>query len=216
MTQKEPTKISLSTFFLLLALVVIIIMAFTIWGLYHKNLNNTNKEIYLNNNSDTSKGDYSVAEVTDSSSKATNTSEKKTFSYSDVQGLYNGTATDSAKDEEGSNRNYELYLYENGTFIYSNYISTSAGYIGNYTIVDNTINLNYLFSTGNDSALTAASGTKTLKINDDGSITDTKPDKSSSSNLSLRKDSKAEDIEYFSTHNVNYLINNYSISNKVN
>ena len=216
MTQKEPTKISLSTFFLLLALVVIIIMAFTIWGLYHKNLNNTNKEIYLNNNSDTSKGDYSVAEVTDSSSKATNTSEKKTFSYSDVQGLYNGTATDSAKDEEGSNRNYELYLYENGTFIYSNYISTSSGYIGNYTIVDNTINLNYLFSTGNDSALTAASGTKTLKINDDGSITDTKPDKSSSSNLSLRKDSKAEDIEYFSTHNVNYLINNYSISNKVN
>ena len=216
MTQKEPTKISLSTFFLLLALVVIIIMAFTIWGLYHKNLNNTNKEIYLNNNSDTSKGDYSVAEVTDSSSKATNTSEKKTFSYSDVQGLYNGTATDSAKDEEGSNRNYELYLYENGTFIYSNYISTSAGYIGNYTIVDNTINLNYLFSTGNDSALTAASGTKTLKINDDGSITDTKPDKSSSSNLSLRKDSKAEDIEYFSTHNVNYLINNYSISNKAN
>ena len=216
MTQKEPTKISLSTFFLLLALVVIIIMAFTIWGLYHKNLNNTNKEIYLNNNSDTSKGDYSVAEVTDSSSKATNTSEKKTFSYSDVQGLYNGTATDSAKDEEGSNRNYELYLYENGTFIYSNYISTSSGYIGNYTIVDNTINLNYLFSTGNDSALTAASGTKTLKINDDGSITDTKPDKSSSSNLGLRKDSKAEDIEYFSTHNVNYLINNYSISNKVN
>ena len=216
MTQKEPTKISLSTFFLLLALVVIIIMAFTIWGLYHKNLNNTNKEIYLNNNSDTSKGDYSVAEVTDSSSKATNTSEKKTFSYSDVQGLYNGTATDSAKDEEGSNRNYELYLYENGTFIYSNYISTSSGYIGNYTIVDNTINLNYLFSTGNDSALTAAPGTKTLKINDDGSITDTKPDKSSSSNLGLRKDSKAEDIEYFSTHNVNYLINNYSLSNKVN
>ena len=64
--------------------------------------------------------------------------------------------------------------------------------------------------------MTAASGTKTLKINDDGSITDTKPDKSSSSNLGLRKDSKAEDIEYFSTHNVNYLINNYSISNKVN
>ena len=229
MDKKEPTKISLSTFFLLLALIVIIIMSFIIYNLYNRNLTDTNQKLSLSNSkSESVKSDYSIKENTSSvksnynieenTSSANNTISNKpstTYSYDAVKGLYKGIATDNL-EEENSNRNYELYLYEDGTFSFANYISSSTGKIGNYTIVNNSIILNYLFSTGNDASLTATSGKKTLIINNDGSITDNKPDNSSASNLTLKKDSTAEDIAYFSQHDISYLINNYSISNKAN
>lgn len=220
MDKKGPTKISLSTFFLLLALIVIIIMSFVIYNLYNKNLTNTNQKLSLSNSrSETVTSDYTIEENTSSANNTLNTNsstnEKKSYSYNTVKGLYKGIATDNL-EEENSNRNYELYLYEDGTFSFANYTSSSSGKIGNYTIVDNSINLNYLFSTGNDASLTATSGKKTLKINNDGSITDNKPDNSSASSLTLKQDFTAEDITYFSQHNISYLINNYSISNKAN
>ena len=120
MDKKEPTKISLSTFFLLLALIVIIIMSFIIYNLYNRNLTDTNQKLSLSNSkSESVKSDYSIKENTSSvksnynieenTSSANNTISNKpstTYSYDAVKGLYKGIATDNL-EEENSNRNYE-------------------------------------------------------------------------------------------------------------
>ena len=103
-----------------------------------------------------------------------------------------------------------MYLHENGTFAYITGIDHEYGVNGNYIIVDDTIFLNYLFATGSDAGLDATEGNKELKINDDGSITDSKPQETSETTLVLKKSSTSiKDDDY----DINYMINNFYISN---
>ena len=138
-----------------------------------------------------------------------NNNEPKTYTYSNIKGLYKNTIKSK---EEDIDINYELYLYENGTFDYQSYAMASNGVIGNYIIVDNNIILNYLFRTGSDAAIDATEGQKVLKIDEDGSITDSKPEMLNSTSLLLKKISDKTESGF----DISYLINNTQIYNNTN
>lgn len=207
MEEKTVTKINLSTFFLILAIIALIIMGMLIYKTNFDKTREIQKSSILQ-----AQVDRQNETISELQSKITNTSSNTDkYSYSIVKGSYKGKAKD---DNEDVNRNYELHLYENGTFSYINYTDTQKGQIGNYTLLDNKIILNYWFNTGNDTSLTATSGSKTLIINMNNSITDSNPDSSISSNLTLEKVDSNESADQ--ANNVNYLINNYSLSNGTN
>ena len=133
------------------------------------------------------------------------------YSYSNIQGLYKGVA----KDEDGESRKFELYLSENGTYIYVNYVDNEAGTIGNYTINDGNVILNYLFNKGNDASLTATEGKKILKIGENNLMIDSEPENTNLSSLELKKE-KIQDDLYDSINGVNELINNSELLNQYN
>lgn len=65
-----------------------------------------------------------------------------------------------------------LALYENGTFHYEHGSFANSGEYGNYTIDGNTIILNNWFRHGSDVGAYAITGETRLKMNDDGTISD--------------------------------------------
>ncbi len=209
MQENKGTRLNIITFLLIVAIIAIIIMGYFIYKIY----NNQDKEI---NNSPAGKIDNQVSDIEQpKDDKKNNTKEEKTnndYTYSNIQGLYKATT----KDKDGENRKYELYLSETGTFIYVNYVDSETGIVGNYTIVDDQIILNYLFSKGNDAELTATEGKKVLKIGENNIITDSKPENTNSSSLELSKEKNSQDDLYYSTNGVNYMINNSNIINKYN
>ena len=90
------------------------------------------------------------------------------YTYDKMTGFY------KYKDEESS---YILYLWENGTFMYeySNEFYPS-GVMGNYTIVDDKILLNYMFTTGSDASIYVKKGSKTIIIKDSNTLLDESTD----------------------------------------
>ncbi|MBR5540287.1 MAG: hypothetical protein IKU56_02795 [Clostridia bacterium] len=68
-----------------------------------------------------------------------------------------------------------LYLYENGTFTYTMGTGAPHGYIGNYIIKENTVVLNYLFSTDSGTGVRAATGSKTITITAKDTVVDASP-----------------------------------------
>lgn len=213
MQENNGTKLNIITFLLIVAIIAIIIMvAIIIMGYsIHKIYND--KEI---DNKQAGKIDNQVSNIEQpKDDEKNNTKEEKTnndYTYSNIQGLYKA----NTKDKDGENRKYELYLSETGTFIYVNYVDSETGIVGNYTIVDDQIILNYLFSKGNDAELTATEGKKVLKIGENNIITDSKPENTNSSSLELSKEKNSQDDLYYSTNGVNYMINNSNIINKYN
>lgn len=228
MDEKKVTKISLSTFFLILAVIAIVIMGVLIYKINNDKIAETNKSNELQTKVNSLEGKANELQVkintvsqtvnsnntenTVSNTTVTNTEVKK-YTYSDIAGTYKGTSKNNDESNDGySDRHYELNLFENGTFSYENYSDTPNGKIGNYTIVDDTITLNYWFSTGSDTSLDVANGKKTLKLNENNSITDSQPERSNSSNLVLTKVPSTEENEKATT--INYIIDNYCIYNK--
>lgn len=233
MEEKQATKISLSTFLLIIAIIAIIIMGVFIYKLnndktkemqksenLHSQVNSLNGTVSdlqgkISNISSTINSNSVTENQTETEQVKKNetnqTNQTKTYLYSTVKGSYKGTAKNNEVNVDGE---YWLFLYENGTFRYENATPFASGEIGNYTIVGDAIILNYWFNTGSDAGLTATEGTKTLKINADNSITDSKPHNSNSSDLTMKKISSDENKE--NENNVNFLINNYYISNKTN
>lgn len=67
-----------------------------------------------------------------------------------------------------------LELYKNGVFVYTFNKYAESGSMGNYVVDGDKIILTYWFNTGSDVSLGFTKGTKTLYINSDGSITDSK------------------------------------------
>lgn len=164
---------------------------------------------YLDNN-ETKVEDDNQSEETESKQDDENRAdEKTTYTYSSIKGMYKGTAKDNF--ETNKDRNYELSLYEDGTFSYINYVSFDSGVSGNYIVVDDNIILNYLFIVGNDPAMAATEGQKLLKINEDGTITDSKPVNSNSTKLVLKKTSDnneyKEGVNYSDAYKNNFLYN---------
>ena len=226
MKEGKAATISLSTFFLILAIIVIVIMGLLIYKLNNDKTAEIQKSTKLqaqanNFNADANTLQESISNISEtintnntentiSTNKTSN--QSKLYSFSDVAGTYKGLFKDNSTIEN-SNKHYVLNLFENGTFLYENYIDIQSGIIGNYTIIDNTIILNYWFRTGNDASLSVISGQKKLNINENNSITDSQPENSNSSNLVLNRISSSEETEKDTI--INYYIDNCYIYNKV-
>ena len=207
----KDNKVKVLTFLLIFTIMAIIVMGYFIYTFYNEKANETNKINSLNEEISELKSKYSVMGNEDKDELNEETSNN--YSYSDIQGFYKGVAKD--KDEEDINREYELYLSENGTYLYINYVGSQVGTIGNYIVKGDKIILNYLFATGNDIDLTATEGKKTLNIGKNNLITDSEPERTKATSIELKKEN-APDDPFYSTNGVNYLINNYSIINKHN
>lgn len=189
MKDNQGIKVKVLTFLLIFTIIAIIVMGYFIHTFYNEKANENNKVNSLNEET------------------------SNNYSYSDIQGFYKGVARD--KDEEETNREYELYLSENGTYLYIDYLEAQVGTIGNYIVNGDKIILNYLFAIGNDISLTATEGKKTLNIGKNNLITDSEPERTKATSIELKKEN-APDDPFYSTNGVNYLINNYSIINKHN
>lgn len=93
--------------------------------------------------------------------------------YEKLKGQYygiNNVYYDSADAEIPCE--YKLYLKEDGTFDYHIVFDNDSGFCGNYIINGSEIVLNKLFSYGSDVGITSESGQVKLKINSNGTITD--------------------------------------------
>lgn len=211
MKDNQGIKVKVLTFLLIFTIIAIIVMGYFIHTFYNEKANENNKVNSLNEEISELKSKYSVKEDEDRDELNEETSNN--YSYSDIQGFYKGVARD--KDEEETNREYELYLSENGTYLYIDYLEAQVGTIGNYIVNGDKIILNYLFAIGNDISLTATEGKKTLNIGKNNLITDSEPERTKATSIELKKENEPYD-PYYSTNGVNYLINNYSIINKHN
>lgn len=134
------------------------------------------------------------------------------YNYSDIKGLYTAHETVNIDGlEEAQNASYTLYLWENGTFKYAYSVYAPMGVIGNYTIVDDEIRLNYLFQTSSDASLTPIEGDKVLKISSDSSILDSdyyfKENTNNVEEVKLVKANAEEESNY--KYNIYNILSNY-------
>lgn len=218
MEDKKSIKLSLSTCFLIVAIIIICIMGLVIYRQTNKNLNT---EI---NTKNTTSSDLSETQSNDTISNITtnntlienSTTTSNVYSYNDIKGIY--TYSQKLNDEE--NAFYNLCLFENGTFYYSFGISNEKGFIGNYIIVDDEVVMNKMFSTGSDASLTAIEGSLKLKINSDNSLNDSNQvlnvDKvfaSKLSNINLKKSTNKDDLELYYNINISKMLKNYNLEN---
>ena len=162
--------------------------------------NNDNKENKTKD--DTTKGDNKDSQIkNDKDNQPKDSSGTQViptkYTYKNVYGVY----TNKTEIEEDGNTlmaSYKLILNEDGTFIYRMGTIAGWGYIGNYTIDNNTITLNCIFKMGSDASKKVISKTKTITINSDNTLTDPKSDEPSadSAKVLLTKNSKEknEDI----------------------
>lgn len=226
MEEKKPIKISLSTFFLILAVIVICIISYFAFTVYNEKIQLS--EDLANLNSENQKLIEEVnTKITNTQIIAKNTNaasvneETKSYSYKDIKGLYR-----FAKEIQNSDVRYDLYMYDNGTFEYMYCFDTEASIIGNYIIEDNVIILNKIFAGGNDVGLGTTTGQIKLKINSDGTITDTNnlvDEKIKArglnidlSNVTLTKASSTEEQEYvIYKPSINARINNSISENAI-
>lgn len=102
-------------------------------------------------------------------------SEKMVKTQKDVKGVYETyyEVIDYEYPEDGNKALYMLTLYENGTYCYDYEFFAAMGEYGNYTIDGDTLILNAWFDHGSDVSVNPVVRETRLKINKDGSITDT-------------------------------------------
>ena len=178
MEEKKTTKISLSTFFLILAIIAICVMGYFIYKLNDDKTKATEQVSELSNRVElleSAKNEPTIIEKTNTNTEiAKNNSEsivnntKNTYSYNDIKGIY-----ECSKNYSDGSSSYKLTLYENGTFKYLIAFEAPTTLIGNYIIVDDEVRLNEMFVMGGGVGLSATSQTLTLKINSDGTLGDT-------------------------------------------
>ena len=148
--------------------------------------------------------------------KQPNTNENIEYIYDNIKGLY--TFTSDPIDYGNENvltTFFYLYLYENGTFTYRMGRAAPFGYMGNYIITDNTIVLNYLFSTNSGAGINVTTGSKIITITDKDTLVDvdpiiTIPDTKS---VTLKKASDEEASRFLQYEDFSYILNNYLIVN---
>lgn len=172
MEEKKVITISLSSFFLIIAIIAICVMGFFIYKLNNEKTTATKQVRELNSKvtllesnkvetkEEVIQSSKATNEITKNNAENTINNTAKSYSYSDVKGEY-----------EWKNENdfgVQLILSEDGTF---GYYFEVGGITGNYTIVDNTIILNEIFVHGGGLGLVVTKGEKKLTINKDNSIT---------------------------------------------
>ena len=147
-----------------------------------------------------------------------NSTESIKYTYDNVKGLYKYTS-ETMKDEYGNEYTafYNLYLYENGTFNYRMGTMAPYGYMGNYISKDNTIVLNYLFSTNSGAGIDVTTGSKTITITDKDTLVDV--DQSinmvNMTSVTLEKASSTEESEFLQGNDFSNILKNYHITNNV-
>ncbi len=197
----------------IILLIIIILILATLFILFATNT------IFFNASS---KNNHSENTTTNNqeNSNVTNKENNKAYNYSEMKGLYK-FETEILTDESGNKyrATYNLYLYENGTFIYK--LSTMApfGYMGNYIIEDNKIKLNYLFSTNSGASIKITKGSKNLAINSNNSITDENQpiNTINLTNITLTKTNETEENKFITDGNdFEKILNNYNIENNEN
>ena len=188
MSEKAPIKISLSTFFLVIAILVIIVMGIylyiekinstkTITELENSNADMENTIDNLQNKIDTipntiSSDTSNTITQTQATSIPTNTSSSSSannLTYSSLKGTYEGTVS-----YNGLTDKVHLTLCKNGMYSYNDIIGTDCAGEGYYTFNGNELTLHQLLRLGNDPGVHIENDTIELKINDDNSITDNK------------------------------------------
>ena len=145
------------------------------------------------------------------------TVEKVNYSYNDMKGFYSTKETVNI-DSQNFTEAYTLYLSEDGTFRYEYVMNAPRSVMGNYTIVDDEIRLNYLFTSNSGAGIFATNGSKTLKIKDKNTLVDNNPnDKSQgdSKTINLVRDNSISNSYSSKEFNLNYLINNEELFNSV-
>lgn len=140
----------------------------------------------------------------------------KAYTYDGVKGLYtyiSETVTTESGDEIFAF--YSLYLYENGTFKYEMGTGAPYGQMGNYIIKDNTIVLNYLFSTNSGVGITVATGSKTISITNQDTLVDNDPlaTVGNMNSVALKRASAAEEKEYLQFEDFSRILKEHPVTN---
>ncbi len=167
----------------------------------------------LNINTNNTKSKNTPNKITNNSNSQTTSNE---YQYSKMKGLYSFVSDNFQDDNNGEyNVSYSLYLYENGTFRYSFYYMAPLGYIGNYTIVGNKINLNFLFTTNSGAGIDVTNGNHTLTINNENEILDSKQliNSVNLTEIKLKKQSEEKAKEYLKNGDISKYLNDYTIEN---
>ena len=209
MEEKKAIKISFSTFFLIITIIAIGIMGFFIYKLNYDKTKATAQVNELSNRvsllESTKKEPTSIektntnAEITKNNSDSVVDNTKSAYSYDNIKGLYKY----NKKLNADSTAQYELCLLDNGTFSYHYMTEFDHALWGNYIIVNDEIILNQLFTTESDVGIK-------LKINSDGTITDTNEllnveakYKKLFKEIKLEKSSNKDDIDVLNNTSIN-------------
>lgn len=155
------------------AIIILIVMVLGLGGYLSYNIFD-NKKIIDNKNSEIKDLKNEVKEIKEANKKSNSKTKdsKKEYTYENLKGIYE---FNGQKDTNGNQDIFSLQLDENGLFVYNSAKYADAGYVGNYTIVNDEIHLNIIFSHGSDAALVVESGTKVLKIESANKIIDNSP-----------------------------------------
>lgn len=217
MEEKKAIKISFSTFFLIITIIAIGIMGFFIYKLNDDKTKATEQVNELNNRvsllENTEKEPTIIektntnAEITKNSSDSVVDNTKSDYSYDNIKGLYKY----NKKLNADTTAQYELCLLDNGTFSYHYMTEIDHALWGNYIIVNDEIILNQLFTTESDVGIHAIEeGKIKLKINSDGTITDTnellkveEQYKKLVKEIKLEKSSNKDDIDVLNNTSIN-------------
>lgn len=217
MEEKKAIKISFSTFFLIITIIAIGIMGFFIYKLNYDKTKATAQVNELSNRvsllESTKKEPTSIektntnAEITKNNSDSVVDNTKSAYSYDNIKGLYKY----NKKLNADSTAQYELCLLDNGTFSYHYMTEFDHALWGNYIIVNDEIILNQLFTTESDVGIHAIEeGKIKLKINSDGTITDTNEllnveakYKKLFKEIKLEKSSNKDDIDVLNNTSIN-------------
>ena len=188
MEEKKTIKISISTFFLIIAIITICIMGYFLYSSNTKANDMISKEKELNAKiaklEDDIASKQSQANATSNIVNSENTNSnndnndnstiENNLTFSSLSGVYVG----DAKVEPGTTPDGEtevtLYLYENGSFVYNDSPGLGSGKVGYYTFSDNNLILHEVLLCANDIVRTITNDTMTLQRNSDNSITDSK------------------------------------------
>lgn len=95
-------------------------------------------------------------------------SNSNSYTYKQLNGLYNYDVPTNEVDEAAGNfgGSYKLYLYDNGTYVYSSPSGARYGQIGNYIIENDRITLSSLFTFGSGVGINTSFETKQVVIQD--------------------------------------------------
>ena len=217
MEEKKAIKISFSTFFLIITIIAIGIMGFFIYKLNYDKTKATAQVNELSNRVsllESTKKEPTIiektntnAEITKNNSDSVVDNNKSAYSYDNIKGLYKY----NRKLNADSTAQYELCLLDNGTFSYHYMTEFDHALWGNYIIVNDEIILNQLFTTESDVGIHAIEeGKIKLKINSDGTITDTNEllnveakYKKLFKEIKLEKSSNKDDIDVLNNTSIN-------------
>lgn len=193
--EKKVTKISLSTFFLILAIIAICVMGYFLYVSNSKTADMISNEKELNakiakleneiiskqdqikteQNNVNSSNNSNSNEISNTNNTTSNSSiVESNMTFSSLSGIYVGNAKVEQGKTPSGETEVKLYLYENGSFEYNDSPGLGSGKVGYYTFTENNIILHEVLLCANDIGRTITSDTMTLKISSDNSITDSK------------------------------------------